>query len=103
MRDPLERYFVYILLCSDKSYYVGITNDVPKRCAEHGEGMDPKCYTYQKRSLTLVFQQGFREVTDAIAFEKQIKGWSRKKKEALIQGKFDALPMLSKKKFIKKV
>ncbi len=103
MLDATERFFVYILLCSDNSYYIGITNDVLKRFAEHGEGMDPSCYTYKRRPLTLVFQQGFREVTDAIAFEKQIKGWTRKKKEALIQGHFDILPMLSKKKFTKKM
>lgn len=95
MRDPLERYFVYILLCSDKSYYVGITNDVSKRFAEHGEGIDPSCYTYRRRPLTLVFQQGFREVADALAWEKQIKGWSRKKKDALLRGDFDLIKNLS--------
>src|SRR3989344_1319677 len=102
IKNPLDRYFVYILLCSDTSYYGGITNDVSKRCVEHGDGIDPKCYTYKRRPLTLVFQQGIREVRDAIAFEKQIKGWTRKKKEALIRGDFDELPMLSKKKFPKK-
>ena len=100
MRDPLERYCVYILLCSDGTYYVGMTNDVEKRLMEHQEGlMGSQSYTFKRRPVKLVFKHGFREVNDAITWERQIKGWGRKKKEALIQERFDVLPALAKKKF----
>ena len=95
MRDPIERYFVYILRCSDGSYYTGISNNPEERLKEHEQGMDPKCYTYKRRPVELLYRYGFREVNDAIAAEKQIKGWSRRKKEALIEGKFGLLPGLS--------
>jgi len=102
MHDPLERYIVYILLCSDGTYYVGITNNLERRLDEHQGGLDgSQSYTFRRRPVKLVFKQGFRDVNDAIAWEKQIKGWSRKKKEALIQGKFDLLPTLAKKHFTK--
>ncbi len=92
----MKEYIVYIGRCRDKAYYTGITNNVERRIAEHNEGIDPQCFTYKRRPVELVYQYSFREVNDAIAAEKQIKGWSRKKKEALIQGEVDLLPGLSK-------
>jgi putative endonuclease len=87
MRDPLERYFVYILLCSDDTYYVGVTRNVEKRLREHQEGADgQQSYTFRRRPVQLMMKQEFREILDAIAWEKQLKGWGRKKKEALIRG-----------------
>ena len=59
------------------------------------------CYTYTKRPLSLVFQEIFNDINCAIKREKQVKGWSRKKKEALIQGDFDSLIILSKKKTLR--
>ncbi|MDD5026293.1 MAG: GIY-YIG nuclease family protein [Candidatus Peribacteraceae bacterium] len=91
----MERYFVYLLRCSDGTFYVGITNDVEKRVAQHQEGWDPKAYTHHRRPVTLVYKAEFSEGTDAIAFEKQVKGWGREKKEALIRGEYEKLPRLA--------
>ena len=89
-------YFVYIIKCSDKSYYVGITNNLERRLYEHNEGFDPYSYTYSRRPVNLVFEQSFHDVDNAILYEKKIKGWSRAKKEALIEGRINDLPKLSK-------
>jgi putative endonuclease len=94
----MKQYFVYILLCSDNSYYTGITNNLDRRLYEHANGIDPKSYTFKRRPIKLVFQEMFTEVMQAIAFEKQVKGWNRAKKEALIKGEWDLLPGLSKRK-----
>ena len=92
----MKYYYVYIIQCADNSYYTGITNNIEKRMAQHNEGIDPRCYTYKRRPLKLVFQYRFTDVNQAIAFEKQVKGWSRKKKEAIINNQWDKLPELSK-------
>lgn len=94
----MNQYLVYILLCNDNSYYTGLTNNLDRRLYEHASGIDPKSYTFKRRPVKLVFQQIFTEVAQAIAFEKQVKGWNRKKKEALIQERLDLLPGLSKRK-----
>ncbi len=91
----MYHYFVYILKCSDNSYYTGITNDIERRFCEHTEGVDLNCYTYKRRPLELKFIQGFHDVLQAIYFEKKIKGWTRGKKKALISGNFDRLQILS--------
>ena len=98
----LKTYSVYILKCNDGSYYTGVTNDLERRVAEHKEGLDAKSYTFKRRPVTLVFQYEFQNSGDAIEIEKQIKKWSVKKKQALINGNFDLLPALSKKIFNKK-
>ena len=90
-------YYVYILICSDGSYYTGVTNSLERRIAEHQQGLITTCYTWARRPLTLKYSEAYRFVQDAISREKQIKGWSRKKKEALINGDPDALRRLSKK------
>jgi len=91
-------YFVYLLRCSDHSFYAGVTNNVEKRLEEHLQGIDPKCYTFSRRPLELVYRAEFSGITDAIAFEKQIKRWSRKKKEALIDRDQEALEHFSKRR-----
>ena len=91
-----NNYYVYILLCLDNSYYTGVTNDIERRVVEHQTGFDPKCYTYTRRPVSLVYSEHFLRIEYAIKREKQIKGWSRVKKEALISGNFDKLPQLSK-------
>ncbi len=91
----MNRFFVYILKCSDSSYYTGVTNSVERRFSEHQDGNDPACYTYKRRPLELVFVQEFMNVNEAIAFEKQIKGWNRKKKEAIIKDNWNLLKSLS--------
>lgn len=89
------QYFVYILKCADNSFYTGITNNLAKRYEEHQLGKKRDCYTYKRRPLELVFQQEFNDVLQAIYFEKKIKGWTRKKKQALIDGNGELLQLLS--------
>jgi putative endonuclease len=86
---------VYILRCSDGSYYTGLTRgDVDARVWEHNN--DPiDGYTARRRPVTLMFCEIYDRLTDAIARERQIKGWSRRKKEALIRNNYEALPALS--------
>ncbi|MES2807165.1 MAG: GIY-YIG nuclease family protein [Bacteroidota bacterium] len=91
-----NQYFVYILLCSDESYYVGVTNDIDRRMQEHDSAINPRSYTALRRPLKLVFVERFTDINQAIAFEKQVKGWGRKKKEAIIKGNWHLLPELSK-------
>lgn len=91
----MKRYFVYILLCADGSYYTGVTNDLDRRLLEHEDGLDPSAYTYRRRPVKLVFHNNFRRIEDAIVAEKQLKGWSRKKKEALINGNWDLIRQLA--------
>ena len=79
-------YYIYIVKCSDGSYYTGVTNNVQRRIGEHEAGIDSKCYTYKRRPIELVYTEYFFDVRYAIDREKQIKRWSRKKKEALIAG-----------------
>lgn len=88
-------YHVYILLCSDGSYYTGVTNDIDRRFEEHQNGTDPTCYTFSRRPLVLKFTETYQFIDDAIGREKQIKGWSRRKKEALINANYEQLIDLS--------
>jgi putative endonuclease len=92
----MKTYFVYIIECSDKSYYTGFTNNIERRFTEHEKGINKDCYTYNKRPLKLVWFETFNDVLDAISTEKQIKGWSRRKKEALIIQDWDKLVEYSK-------
>jgi putative endonuclease len=90
--------YLYILRCADGSYYTGTARaGLEKRLAEHNSGAYGG-YTAQRRPVTLEFSQCFDRITDAIAAERQVKGWSRAKKEALIRGEFDCLPELSKRR-----
>ena len=90
--------FVYILLCSDGSYYTGTAGDgLERRIAEHNGGAYGG-YTATRGPVRLVFSQWFERVTDAIAAERQLKGWSRAKKEALIRGDFAGLPDLARRR-----
>lgn len=92
----MKTMYVYILECSDKSYYIGVSNNAEKRFLEHSAGINRNCYTFTRRPLKLVFSQIFSDPVSAIAFEKKIKGWSRAKKKALIENKWESLPELSK-------
>jgi putative endonuclease len=90
----MKSLYVYILKCNDDSYYTGVTNDLDRRIIEHNTGLVPGCYTWKRRPLELVWADCFSP-NQAIAIEKQIKGWARKKKEALIQGNWDVIQALS--------
>ncbi len=87
--------WAYILECSDGSYYVGSTRDLARRLAQHQAGCGAG-YTAARRPLSLVFCQEFDRIDDAFSLEKQVKGWSRTKKLALIEGEAARLPELSR-------
>ncbi|MBC8054417.1 MAG: GIY-YIG nuclease family protein [Sphingobacteriaceae bacterium] len=78
-----------------KVIYTGVTNDIDRRLFEHQSGLHVKCYTFKKRPVELVFVEHFQTASHAIEFEKQIKGWRRAKKEALINREWEKLPELS--------
>ncbi|PKN89320.1 MAG: hypothetical protein CVU51_00865 [Deltaproteobacteria bacterium HGW-Deltaproteobacteria-1] len=88
--------YIYILLCSNGQYYTGSTNNIEIRLVQHqnGEGSN---YTKRHLPVELVYVEEFDNIKDAFYREKQIQGWSRKKKEALINGEYSKLPELSKK------
>lgn len=92
----MKSYFVYILKCSDNSFYTGVTNNIERRLFEHNEGISEDSYTANKRPLQLVWFETFNDVENAISMEKKIKGWSRRKKEALINHDWDKLIEYSK-------
>ncbi len=87
--------WVYILECSDSSYYTGSTTDLQSRIVKHGESAISS-WTASRLPVKLVFQQEFYTVEEAFRAERQIKGWSRAKKEALMAGSFDLLVELAK-------
>ena len=97
-----KKYYVYMLECVDGSYYTGMTNDPERRLAEHEEGNDATAYTYSRRPVRLVWHDAFQSPVAAIGGEKQLKGWSRRKKAALIEGRFDLLPELAKSMKVEK-
>ncbi len=88
--------FVYMLRCSDARYYVGSTRaGLERRVSEHNAGTYGG-FTKSRRPIELVYSQEFDRVTDAIAAERQLKGWSRAKKEALMRGDFERLKVLAR-------
>jgi putative endonuclease len=93
----MKDYFVYIVRCSDGSYYTGVTSNLEKRINKHNSGVF-EGYTSTRLPVKLVYSSRFINVNDAIHAEKQIKGWSRAKKEALIIGDFELLKSLAKSK-----
>ena len=86
---------MYILLCNDGSYYTGSTSNLHKRIKQHfaGEGAN---HTKKHPPVKLLYYEEFSRIDDAFYREKQVQGWSRKKKEALINGEYEKLPELSK-------
>ncbi|MCZ2277658.1 MAG: GIY-YIG nuclease family protein [Bacteroidia bacterium] len=85
---------MYILECSDGSYYTGSTNNIELRLAQHqaGEGAN---HTKKRLPVKLVYFEEFQRIDEAFYREKQVQGWSRKKKEALINSQAERLPELS--------
>ena len=85
---------MYILLCSNGSYYTGSTNNLELRLKQHqnGEGAN---HTKKYLPVTLVYYEEYQRVEDAFYREKQVQGWNRKKKEALINGDHNLLPELA--------
>ena len=83
--------FVYMLRCADGSFHIGSAtgDDLTKRVAEHQAGTYPG-YTFTRRPVRLVWSEHFSRITDAIAVERKLKGWSRAKKQALIKQDWSA-------------
>lgn len=86
--------YMYILECVDGSYYTGSTKDLQIRLAQHqaGEGAN---HTKKRLSVKLVYFEEYNRIDEAFYREKQVQGWSRKKKEALINGMPDELHKLA--------
>jgi predicted GIY-YIG superfamily endonuclease len=93
--------WMYILKCTDESYYVGSTKNLDLRIAQHQSGKGSR-YTSGRLPVELVYGEEYDRVADAYAREKQVQNWGRAKREALINGDVEALPLLAKKKFVKK-
>ena len=94
----MNTYYIYILLCSDNSYYIGVTNNIRVRLEQHQNGVHSKSYTYNKRPVELIYSEEYIDIKQAIEREKQLKKWSRAKKEALIKNNIQVLINLSKSK-----
>lgn len=77
--------YIYILLCDDGSYYTGSTRDLEQRLEDHFSGVGAN-YTRKHKPIKLVYYEEFDRIDEAYYREKQVQGWSRKKKEALING-----------------
>jgi putative endonuclease len=89
--------YAYMLRCADGSYYVGSARlGLEQRISEHNSGAY-RGYTSTRRPVVLVWAQHCLNITDAIAIERQIKGWSRAKKEALIRDDYDTIKKLAKR------
>ena len=90
--------FTYLLRCSNGGFYVGSTRgDLGFRIWQHNTGTGSR-YTASRRPVTLEWSAEFALVTEAFALEKRLQGWSRAKRQALIDGRFDLLPGLSRSK-----
>jgi predicted GIY-YIG superfamily endonuclease len=87
-------FYTYLLRCNDGSYYAGHTEDLDARFAAHQSGV-LKCYTTSRRPVEVAWSQAFETRDDAVRAERQIKGWSRAKKEALIKEDWDRLIALA--------
>ena len=93
----MNKVSVYILECSDGTFYTGSTNSLQKRLEEHALGLG-SIYTKDRLPIKLVFCEGYSRIDEAFAREKQIQGWSRAKKIAVIQQRYQDLPKLSTSK-----
>ena len=91
----MKKAWVYILECSDNSYYTGCTTNLEERMSDHSKGKY-RGYTSGRLPVKLLWTEEFVDVRDAIALERKIKGWTRKKKEALMRGDFQLLHELSR-------
>lgn len=80
-------YFVYILECADKSLYVGCTNNLDRRLDQHNNHKYGAYYTNIRRPVLLKYKEVFTTLKEARRRERDIKGWRREKKLALINGR----------------
>lgn len=87
-------FWVYMLRCADSSYYVGHTDNLEQRIGQHQTGIVPG-YTHNRRPVTLVYSQELQTREEALSAERQIKGWNRAKKEALVEGDWRRIQQLA--------
>lgn len=97
----MKFFYVYILQCKDESYYIGMTSNLEDRIFQHNSGKFQDAYTYSRRPVILKWMQQFTDANHAMDREKQIKGWSRKKKKDLINEDWARLVEYSKNKYRK--
>jgi putative endonuclease len=90
--------WAYILRCSDGSFYVGSTIDLERRLWQHNEGQGA-AYTRRRRPVELAWSAAFDRIDEAFAFEKQVQGWGRAKRIALIEGRLGDLSRLGSRSF----
>jgi len=95
-------FWVYMLRCADRSFYIGHTDNLEARIAQHKQGSSTSCYTYKRRPVTLVFSQDFPSRIEALAMERKIKGWNRAKKTALIRRDWREISRISRFKYAKR-
>ncbi len=86
---------MYIIECSDQSYYTGFCDDIELRVKQHEEGVYPQNYTFKRRPIKLVYFEIFTNIQLALSYEKQIKGWTKAKKKALIETNIEKLKELT--------
>jgi putative endonuclease len=86
--------WMYILECCDGSYYTGSTIDLQRRLNQHQAGVGAN-HTKKRLPVKLVYSEEYQRIATAFYREKQVQGWSRKKKEALIRGEYEKLPELA--------
>lgn len=91
-------FWVYMLKCADRSYYVGHTDDLERRVAQHRSGTLAG-YTQRRQPVRLVYSESFPTRLDALESERRLKGWSRAKKQALVAGDWRGISALGRKRF----
>ena len=94
----MNKFYLYILKCADDSYYIGHTDDLEKRVAQHHDATY-ECYTSTRLPVALVYSEAFATRYEALVAEHKIKKWTRLKKEALIRSDWQQVSELAKKKF----
>ncbi|MGL4631734.1 MAG: GIY-YIG nuclease family protein [Leadbetterella sp.] len=87
----MKIYYLYILKCSDGTFYTGVTSNLERRLIEHENGVNPKSYTFYRRPIDLQFFETFADINQAIEYEKKLKKWSALKKQALIDKNYEKL------------
>ena len=92
----MKTYYVYILICSDNSFYTGMTNNLERRLLEHKSAKNKDSYTSSRLPVELKWYLECSDSRDAIQYEKKIKGWSHRKKQALIDENWNDLVEFSK-------
>jgi len=91
IEESMRSFVVYMLECCDGAFYVGHTDDLQLRLSQHQSAYWPQCYTASRLPVKLVWQQFFPTRDEAFRAERKIKGWSRAKKIALVERRWDSL------------